>query len=336
MFIDRVKVEVQAGSGGNGLVAWRREKYIPKGGPYGGDGGKGGSVIFYVDPNVYALDWFKHTRILKAPNGDQGGAACRKGRDGKDLIVNIPLGTLIKDTNSGEILFDATEAHQQFVLCRGGKGGKGNFHFRSPTNQAPSISTPGLSGEHCFIELELKLIADVGLVGFPNAGKSTLLSKLSHRTNILIGAYPFTTLAPNLGFVSFKGDTRILMADIPGIIEGAHLDRGLGLEFLRHIERTKMLVYVIDISGFDGRDPEEDFLTLQNELSSYDPELLKRKSLVVLNKLDIEGAEEKKDRFLARFSSHPIVSISCEADEGIDEVKQKIRELFFQEPVQPR
>ncbi len=333
MFIDRVRVEIHAGSGGNGVVAWRREKYIPKGGPSGGDGGKGGSVILYVDPNTYALDWFKHTRILKAQNGGQGAGACRKGRNGEDLIVKIPPGTLVKNANTGEIIFDAVEPHQEFLLCRGGQGGKGNFQFRSPTNQAPTISTPGLEGEHCFIELELKMIADIGLVGFPNAGKSSLLSHLAHRQNVKIGAYPFTTLAPNLGYITFKGGKRLLMADIPGIIEGAHIDRGLGLEFLRHIERTDMLLYVIDISGFDGRNPEDDFVILQKELYSYDPDLLKRRSLIVLNKMDIEGAQEKCDSFVQRFEKSliPILTVSCETEEGLDILKKRIADMFFQD-----
>ncbi|MGR3951793.1 MAG: GTPase ObgE [Chlamydia sp.] len=331
MFIDRVRVEVRAGSGGNGVVAWRREKYIPKGGPSGGDGGIGGSVILYVDPNIYALDHFKHTRIVKAENGAQGAGACRKGRNGNDLILKIPPGTLVKDALTGEILFDATEIHQQFSLCTGGIGGKGNFRFRSPTNQAPTICTPGTEGKHRHVELELKMIADIGLVGFPNAGKSSLLSILAHRKNVKVAEYPFTTLTPNLGFITFKGGKRLLMADIPGIIKGAHNDRGLGLEFLRHIERTSMLIYVIDTSGYDGRDPEEDFVTLQEELFAYDPELLKRPSFILLNKLDRDEAVERESAFRARFSSLsiPIFSISCETEEGILDLKESIKNRLF-------
>lgn len=333
MLIDRVRVEISAGNGGNGVIAWRREKYIPKGGPSGGDGGNGGSVILLVDPNTYALDWFKHARILRAQNGGQGQGGCKKGKNGEDLILKVPPGTLVKDAVSGEIIFDAVEPHQKFLLCRGGKGGKGNFRFRSPTNQAPNICTPGTEGEHTFVEFELKMIADIGLVGFPNAGKSSLLQQLTFRHDVKIGAYPFTTLAPNLGFVSFKGGHRLLMADIPGIIEGAHIDRGLGLEFLRHIERTKMLMYVIDIAAIDGRDPLHDFEVLRDELKAYDPTLIQRKAIIVLNKLDVEGALENAQAFIKRFQSHqiPIIQVSCEAQEGIQDVREALKEAFREE-----
>ena len=261
MFVDRVTIEVRAGNGGSGVVAWRKEKYIPKGGPSGGDGGKGGSISFIVDPNVDALDWFKHTRIIQAPHGGQGQGGCRKGKNGQDIVLKIPPGTQIKDSQTKELLFDAKVGGEPFVLCQGGKGGKGNFRFRTSTNRAPNKATPGLAGEIKTIELELKLIADVGLVGFPNAGKSSLLSALCHR-HVTVAPYPFTTLSPNLGFIQCKGGVRILLADIPGIIEGAHENRGLGLDFLRHIERTTMLLYVLDAAGVDGRDPWSDFQIL--------------------------------------------------------------------------
>lgn len=324
MFVDRVNIEVKAGNGGNGVVAWRKEKYIPKGGPSGGDGGKGGSVIIRSDVNVDALDWFKHTRLLQAPHGDQGQSGCKNGKNGKDLILLVPPGTQIKDSETHELLFDTHEHSADFVLCKGGKGGKGNFRFRTSTNRAPNIATPGQEGETKKIELELKLIADVGLVGFPNAGKSTLLSVLCHR-QVKTAPYPFTTLSPNLGFVSFKGDRRVLLADIPGIIEGAHQDRGLGLDFLRHIERTKALLFVLDASGIDGRDPLSDYQVLRQELHLHNPELLQRPFAILLNKIDVEEAQGNIAQFKQEVSKG-VCEISCQDKNGLDEV------LRFLEP----
>jgi GTPase len=251
MFVDRIEIDVAAGDGGNGVIAWRREKSIPKGGPAGGDGGKGGSVLLYVDPNCCGLEWFRHVRRIAAESGGKGGSANKKGADGEDTLLKIPPGTIARDMGTGEVLYDGVESHEQFVLCRGGKGGRGNVHFKSPTNRAPQIATLGEEGEKRIVEFELKLIADVGLVGFPNAGKSTLLSKLACR-DVEIGAYPFTTLVPNIGYITYGEEKRIYLSDIPGIIEGAHQNRGLGLEFLRHIERTKVLLFVLDAAGTEG------------------------------------------------------------------------------------
>ena len=275
MFVDRVRLTLTAGRGGNGIVAWRREKYIPKGGPAGGDGGKGGSIYFETNPESVSLEGLRNRRLIRAQNGACGGPNCRTGKNGEDLILTIPCGTLIKDALTGEVLFDITEAERQEIMCRGGKGGKGNDRFKSPTNQAPNICTEGLPGEEREIELELKLIADIGLIGMPNAGKSSIMRKVTHLP-VKIGAYPFTTLFPNLSYIQYPDQSRVLIADIPGIIEGAHDDKGLGLAFLRHIERTSVLVFVIDISGFEGRDPLDDFAVLQHELSSYDPALLQK------------------------------------------------------------
>jgi GTP-binding protein len=316
MFVDRVTIEVRAGNGGSGVVAWRREKYIPKGGPSGGDGGKGGSVTILVDSNVDALDWFKHTRIIQAPHGGQGQGGCRKGKDGQNVILKVPPGTQIKDVQTKELLFDAKEGDGLFVLCQGGKGGKGNFRFRSSTNRAPNQATPGIEGGIKNIELELKLIADVGLVGFPNAGKSSLLSVLCHR-HVAIAPYPFTTLTPNLGFIHAKGGKRIVLADIPGIIEGAHENRGLGLDFLRHIERTKVLIYVLDAAGVDGRDPLSDYHVLQKELKKHKSELLARPFCIILNKIDIEGAQEHVDAFRKEIAHDYIFEVSCVEKQGL-------------------
>jgi GTP-binding protein len=325
MFIDRVKVHCIAGKGGNGVIAWRREKYIPKGGPSGGNGGNGGSIILQADNNASSLEWFANSRICRAKNGGQGAGGCKQGKNGENLILKVPCGTLVKDVDGGDILFDLTQHGEQVTLCKGGKGGKGNFVFRSPTNRAPNICTPGTEGEEKEVELELKLIADVGLVGFPNAGKSTLISTLANR-EVEIGAYPFTTLHPNIGILRYPESQRLLIADIPGIIQGAHQNRGLGLEFLRHIERTKVLVFVIDISGWEGRSPIGDFTVLQEELRAYDPTLLKRPFLIALNKIDLEGASQHLEDFQNAFSKHAsrIFSLSAQSGDGCPALKEAI------------
>jgi len=326
MFIDRIRIECHAGKGGNGVIAWRREKYIPKGGPCGGNGGKGGSIFLQADENEGSLERYVTRRILKAASGAQGAGGCRQGKNGADLIIKVPCGTLVKDLDTQEILFDLTKHGQTVTLCRGGRGGKGNFVFRSPTNRAPNICTPGTSGEVKEIELELKLIADVGLVGFPNAGKSTLLSQLSKR-QVKIGAYPFTTLHPNIGQITCDNFSPIVLADIPGIIDGASENRGLGLEFLRHIERTKVLLFVIDISGFEGRSGLEDFQILQKELKAYDEGLATRPRIIALNKIDIEGAQEQVELFIERFKRYKkqIFCISSETGQGCDALKSAIQ-----------
>lgn len=325
MFIDRVLIDLAAGKGGNGVVAWRREKYIPKGGPCGGNGGKGGSLILEADTQVFSLEWFRNRRIIKAENGRQGGPNRQQGRNGKDLILKVPCGTLVKDARTGEILHDFTTDKESWVICKGGKGGRGNDSFKSPTNRAPNICTPGKEGEAAQIELELKLIADVGLVGFPNAGKSTLISTLAH-VKVKIAPYPFTTLQPNIGFIKCEDLTRIFIADIPGIIEGAHRNRGLGFEFLRHIERTKLLLFILDASGIDGRSPTEDYRILRQEIQAYNPEMLLRPYLVVLNKIDTEESKEHIERFNKEIEEDPkrIFLISAERGDGVQELQKAI------------
>lgn len=325
MFVDRVKVDLHAGKGGNGVVAWRREKYIPKGGPCGGNGGKGGSVILEADPEIYSLEWFRNRTILKADNGQPGGSNNRQGKSGQDLILKVPCGTLVKDITTGEILHDFTTEYERWIACKGGIGGKGNDCFKTPTNRAPNICTPGKPGEELQVELELKLIADVGLVGFPNAGKSTLISALT-KVRVKIAPYPFTTLHPNLGFIEFEDYSRVFIADIPGIIEGAHQNRGLGFEFLRHIERTRLLIYVLDASGIDGRNPLDDFHILQNELKTYNPEMLSRPFLVVLNKIDAEEAQENIKEFISQYPypKKTLLQISALTKQGIDALRQAI------------
>lgn len=324
MFVDRVLIDFTAGKGGNGVVAWRREKYIPKGGPYGGNGGRGGSIILEADPQISSLDWFRHRRHIHAENGGDGSSNCCQGRNGKDLILKVPLGTLVKDGKDGTILHDFTQ-EERWTLCKGGRGGRGNNSFKTPTNRAPNKCTPGSFGENHLIELELKLIADVGLVGFPNAGKSTLISSLAG-LRVKVAPYPFTTLQPNLGFIELQNYQRIYIADIPGIIEGANENRGLGLEFLRHIERTKLLLFILDASGIDGRNPSDDFKVLKNELKAYNPELLERPYLVILNKIDTDESEEHIKAFTKkhRFPKGTLFKISAAFGLGLQELVEAI------------
>ena len=329
MFLDEVALHLFAGKGGDGVVAWRREKYIPKGGPTGGNGGKGGSVKFKADPEIYSLDYYRFRKILKAENGAQGGPNLQQGKMGKDLTLKVPCGTIIRDKATGEIVAELLEKGDEFLACRGGKAGKGNDHFKSPTNRAPHTATKGDLGEELEVDLELKLIADVGLVGFPNAGKSSLINSLA-RGRAKVGAYPFTTLTPNLGFIETEIYDRIFVADIPGIIRGASNDRGLGLEFLRHIERTSLLVFVIDGAGTDARDPLEDFEVLRDELKTYSKELLKRPSFLLINKIDAVEDEktltplEKKAKKLGI----PTFRVSALSGEGLEDFKKAIIDFF--------
>lgn len=332
-FTDRVTIHLVAGKGGNGVVAWRREKFIPKGGPAGGNGGKGGSIIIQADNQVYSLEWFRNRRILKAGNGVSGADSNRQGRSGEDLVLKVPCGTLIKDVKTGEVLHDLTENKQKIVLCAGGRGGKGNSCFATPTNRAPNIWTPGREGEEIEVEFELKLIADVGLVGFPNAGKSTLISQIAD-VRVKIAPYPFTTLQPNLGFIQKEDYTRLFIADIPGIIEGAHRNRGLGFEFLRHIDRTKLLIYMLDASGIDGRNPVDDFNVLRAELKAYNCEMLDRPYMVVLNKIDADNAAENIELFYEAFVNEPFINdsqklfkISAQRGDGLKELVEAIKQL---------
>lgn len=324
MFVDKVRLSLTAGRGGNGVVAWRRELYVPKGGPSGGDGGNGGSIHLQTDPQILSLENLRNRRLIAAQNGQPGSGALKKGKRGEDLTLKIPCGTLVKDAETGEVLFDLTEEGRTELICKGGKGGKGNNRFKSPTNQAPNICTEGTLGETREIELELKLIADVGLIGMPNAGKSSLMSQITH-LEVKIGAYPFTTLFPNLSYIQFEDLSRILIADIPGIIEGAHEDRGLGLAFLKHIERTSVLVFVVDVSGIEERDPLSDFEILRKELELYDPELLNKPFLVALNKIDIEGASENIARFRKKYPAYPTFEISALHNQNLSSLVREMR-----------
>lgn len=327
MFVDSVTIKFSAGKGGDGTIAWRREKYIPKGGPYGGNGGRGGSIILECDSNIYSLDTFRNQRLIRAENGRPGGTNNQQGWNGKDLILKVPSGTLVRDAETGALLYDLTEAKETFSLCQGGRGGKGNTFFKTATRRAPAKCTPGKAGEVKEVELELKLIADVGLIGFPSSGKSTLLSKLS-AIEVKTGAYPFTTLKPNLSFIEFDDFSRIKIADIPGIIPDAHLDKGLGLSFLRHVERSEMLIYLIDISGEEGRDPFEDFLTLREEAKAYSPTILEKPFLVALNKID-KGDPDRLTAFKEKypFPKETLFEISALEQEGLPPLVTAMRDI---------
>ncbi|MEX0961994.1 MAG: GTPase ObgE [Simkaniaceae bacterium] len=325
MFLDRVRLKLIAGKGGNGVVAWRREKYIPKGGPCGGNGGPGGSIIFRSVDSLYSLDPYRNRRQVKAESGAQGGSNQRQGRKGEDLILNVPCGTLLKDPETEAILFDFTEPSQEFKVCVGGKGGLGNTFFKSPTNRAPSRSTPGKEGEVKAVELELKLIADIGFVGLPSAGKSTLLSNLA-QIELKTGAYPFTTLSPNLSQIEFEDYTKITIADIPGIIEKAHQNKGLGLEFLRHIERTKVLLFIIDIADL-VTDPIESFEILKNELKTYSPSLIEKPQLVALNKIDILEDPEVLERFKKQNPQSTLFLISALEKQDLEPLVYAMKSL---------
>lgn len=324
MFTDRVLLELKAGKGGDGVIAWHREKYIPKGGPAGGDGAKGGSIFFEVDPGLFSLEDYRHRRVLNAENGGQGGSNSRSGKTGKDLILKVPLGTLVKDAKTGEVLYDFTLGAPIWLACSGGKGGKGNARFKTPRERAPYKCTPGTFGETRSIELELKLIADVGLVGFPNAGKSTLLNALTD-VKVKIAPYPFTTLRPNLGYlIDDVSGKRTLIADIPGIIKGASKNKGLGFEFLRHIERTNVLLFVLDASGIEQRTPLDDYKVLLKELKAYDPALLEKTHLIALNKVDTEESQEHVLAFKKKVKDKEIHEISALSGYGIEDLKRKL------------
>jgi len=322
-FIDKAKIYVKGGDGGNGCVAFRREKFVPKGGPSGGDGGKGGDVVLVADRNVHTLLDFKYRRHYRAENGKHGEGNKRTGQSGKDLIIKVPVGTVVKDAETGKVIGELTEHGQRLVVARGGRGGRGNAAFATPTRQAPDFAKPGQPGEERWIELELKLLADVGLIGFPNAGKSTFISRVT-AAKPEIADYPFTTLRPILG-VAKVGDFSFVIADIPGLIEGAHKGRGLGHEFLRHVERTKVLLHLIDLSD-NTRDPKEAFEVINKELKLYSPELLEKPQIVVGTKIDALQNRDVIEKLKSYFESkgYPFFAVSAVTGEGIDELMKYV------------
>ncbi|MEW9096667.1 MAG: GTPase ObgE [Clostridiaceae bacterium] len=335
MFIDRAKVFVKSGDGGNGAISFRREKYVPLGGPDGGDGGKGGDVVLVVEPSMTTLLDFTYKRKYVAERGGDGSGAKCFGKDGSKLLIKVPMGTVVKDEVSGKIMADLSHAGDKYVVAKGGKGGKGNVKFTTPTRQTPNFAEPGMPGEERTIVLELKLLADVGLIGFPNVGKSTLLSIVTN-AKPKIANYHFTTLSPNLGVVSLPGIEPFVMADIPGIIEGAAEGVGLGLDFLRHIERTRLLIHVVDISGIEGRDPYEDFLKINEELKKYSVKLWDRPQIIAANKSDMLVDEEVFEDFkrkVEKLGYKQVFKISAGTNQGLKELIKESARILSTIPV---
>ena len=327
--MDTARIQVKAGDGGNGCISFRREKYVPRGGPDGGDGGNGGNVLLVATLGMSTLIDLRHNPRQVAENGGHGTGKQRDGADGTDCIVRVPAGTIVRDAETAELLSDLTEPDEAVVVARGGVGGKGNARFKSSTFQAPRVAEKGEPGEEREISLEVKLIADVGLVGYPNAGKSTLLARTSAATP-KIAAYPFTTLRPNLGVVRINREQNFVLADIPGLIEGAHKGAGLGHQFLRHIERTKMLIHVIDLSATDGRDPIEDYEQLNLELEHYNELLTKLPQIIALNKIDMPDAAANLERVQEYFGKRKVFPISAVTGEGVNAlIQQAYRSLQY-------
>ena len=330
-FIDRVKIYVQAGTGGNGTVAFRREAHVPKGGPSGGDGGRGGSVIFVATNSLSTLLDLRYYREYKAQNGEKGHAKKMHGADADDLVIRVPVGTCVYDDDTGNIIADLTKDGQRAVIAKGGRGGRGNARFASSRNPAPKICENGEPGEKFNLRVELKLLADVGLVGFPSVGKSTLLSVVS-KARPQIADYHFTTIVPNLGVVQVKDGRSFVMADLPGLIEGASQGKGLGHQFLRHIERCRVIVHIIDMSGSEGRDPYEDYVTINKELGEYEYRLLERPQIIVANKMDGDEAEENLKKFQEKLGDQKVFPIIAPIHEGIDAVLYAVADALETAP----
>lgn len=333
MFVDRVKIHVKGGNGGNGMVSFFRAKYITHGGPDGGDGGRGGDVIFVGDESMGTLMDFRYKRMFKAGNGQDGGKRNCFGKDGESVVIKVPVGTVIREAESGKIMADITKHGEEKILIHGGKGGKGNQHFATPTRQAPRYAEPGRVAKEYDVILELKLIADVGLIGFPNVGKSTLLSMVTN-ANPKIANYHFTTLAPNLGVVEGRYGDSFVLADIPGLVEGASEGVGLGHAFLRHVERTKVFIHVVDAAGVEGDDPVENVRKINQELEAYNPELMKRPQVIAANKTDIPGSEENVERLKEAYEKEgfEVFPISAVTNKGLDELLTKVAEILKNYP----
>ncbi|MED0676421.1 GTPase ObgE [Aneurinibacillus thermoaerophilus] len=328
MFVDSVKVYVKGGDGGNGIVAFRREKYVPQGGPAGGDGGRGGDVVFVVDEGLRTLVDFRYQRHFKAARGENGRPKGQHGAGAEDLVVRVPPGTTVIDDDTGQVIADLTVNGQRAVIAKGGRGGRGNIRFATPVNPAPEIAENGEPGQERYVRLELKVLADVGLVGFPSVGKSTLLSVVS-AARPKIAAYHFTTITPNLGVVDIDEERSFVMADLPGLIEGAHEGVGLGHQFLRHVERTRVIVHVIDIAGSEGRDPYEDYIQINEELKLYNKKLEERPQVIAANKMDLPGAEENLREFRKKVGDDiPIYPISAATKQGVRELMYKVADML--------
>jgi GTPase len=330
MFIDEVRIRVKAGDGGNGCLAFRREKYVPRGGPSGGDGGRGGDVVLVASEDYNTLLHFRFNPEHEAKRGRHGEGSNRTGKDGETIEVPVPIGTVVYDADSGDKLHDFTRHGERFIIAKGGRGGRGNARFATSTHQTPTEHEAGRPGDEKHLRLELKLLADVGLVGFPNAGKSTLISRIS-AARPKIADYPFTTLEPNLGVVSTDDDRTFVVADIPGLIEGAHEGAGLGIQFLRHVERTRLLVHLVDVSESSGRDPMHDFHVIMEELRSFSPEMAEKPMIVAASKIDVAQDPDRVSAVqqLARERGLDFVRISSVAGSGIEELKRRMAAAVF-------
>lgn len=326
MFIDEVIVELQAGDGGNGCMAFRREKYVEMGGPAGGNGGRGSNIVFKVDEGLNTLIDLRYQRIIKGKKGENGQGKGMHGKSSEDVIVKVPMGTVVTDMETGLIIADLTEPGEQAIVAEGGRGGRGNIAFATRSNPAPSYCENGEPGEVRKVKVELKLLADVGLVGMPSVGKSTFISKIS-ASKPKIAAYHFTTLKPNLGVVATKDHRSFVVADLPGLIKGASLGEGLGDRFLKHIERTRVIAHIIDMSGFEGRDPYEDYVTINEELRAFNPKIMEKPQVIIANKMDLEGSTENLKRFKEKVTD-PVYPISAMNNEGIDQVLIKLADLL--------
>jgi GTP-binding protein len=326
-FIDEAMITVQSGDGGKGCVSFRREKFIPRGGPDGGDGGKGGDIILSTTSRKRTLYHFKYQKHFKAENGSHGQGKQKTGKNGRNLTIELPPGTLVIDADTGHLIKDLVETGETFVILKGGRGGQGNTKFKTSTHRTPRFAQPGEPGETRTLKLELKLLADVGIIGLPNAGKSTLISAISS-ARPKIANYPFTTLAPSLGVVQTGWSEPFVVADIPGLIKGAHQGIGLGIKFLRHIERTRILVHLIDASSIDPDDPLDQYHTINQELAMYDEKLAKKPQIVVLNKLDLSGVRKSADIFQSAVKDKEVVFISALTGQGLEQLKSQIVQLL--------
>lgn len=329
MFTDYVKIVIKSGNGGDGAITFRREKYVAAGGPDGGDGGRGGNIYFRVDPNANTLIDFRYTKKFKAQNGENGSGSNKYGKAGEDLYIDVPIGTIIKDAKTGKVVADLSKQGQIELVLKGGRGGRGNSHFATATRQVPRFAQAGEEGEEKEVILELKLLADVGLLGFPNAGKSTFLSRVTD-ARPKIANYHFTTIEPNLGVVKTKTGDSFVIADIPGIIEGASEGIGLGIQFLRHVERTRLLLHVIDVSGIEGRNPVKDYYTINEELKKYSEKLSKKKQIIVANKVDImqDDTGFKELEKIAQKENLEIYKISGVTGEGVSELLDRVSSIL--------
>lgn len=331
MFVDEVTIEIYAGDGGNGCTAFRREKYVPMGGPFGGDGGKGGDIIFKVDSGVHTLLDLRYQKILRADKGSNGEGKNKDGAKAEDLIIKVPQGTIVTDLDTNEVIADLTKIDEEKIIAHGGRGGRGNTSLRTKTNTAPNYSENGEKGEYKKIKVELKLMADVGLVGLPSVGKSTIISVLS-ASRPKIAAYHFTTLHPNLGVVKASNGNTFVMADLPGLIEGASLGAGLGDKFLKHVERTKVIAHVIDMGCVEGRNPVEDYKMINKELEDFNKKLLKKPQIIIANKMDLPEAKDNLEKFKKEIKDIKIFEVSAFTNKGLTKVVDYLEELLSSMP----